>query len=231
MGNKIDLTGQRFGRLLVKKEIDKSRCGSIMWECLCDCGKRTIVRGTHIRSGAIKSCGCYKREIVSAIHAIHGFWSHPLYNTWLGMIDRCYDSKNCISYKNYGARGITICAEWLSGPKGFVLWAEKNGWKNGLQIDRIDNDKGYAPNNCRFATPSENALNTRLLQARNTSGFRGVSWHKKHKKYRAMVNLNSKTYWLGSYKTAIEAAEARDAFVIKKGIRTLLNFPDARRAT
>lgn len=121
MGSKIDLTKQRFGRLLVEKEIGKSKCGSIMWECLCDCGKKTVVRSASIRSGVTISCGCYNREITSAIHTIHGFGMHPLYNTWLGMIDRCYDSKNCISYEHYGKRGITVCIEWLSSPKEFVL--------------------------------------------------------------------------------------------------------------
>lgn len=227
MGNKIDLTGKRFGRLVAVRESGRSKCGAVMWECQCDCGNKTIIKGSDLRAGTVVSCRCYSRDLFIKNITTHGFWHHPIFNVWRNMIARCYIPEHD-GYEHYGGRGISVCREWQGSPKEFIAWAEKNGWKKGLQIDRFNNEGNYSPSNCRFATPSENALNTRLLQVRNTSGFRGVSWHKRLGKYRAMVHLENKSRWLGAFPTAIEAAKARDAFVIEKGLHTPLNFPELK---
>lgn len=96
---------------------------------------------------------------------------HKLYKVWNSMKQRCYNVKDA-SYASYGGRGIKMDYVWKECPQIFILWALRNGWKTGLQIDRIDNDGDYEPDNCRFSTPRENALNRRFT--RNTSGFKGV---------------------------------------------------------
>lgn len=90
----------------------------------------------------------------------HGLSRHRLYKTWCGMINRCYDAGNQDFY-NYGGRGITICRQWLNSPSAFISWAESNGWKEGLELDRIDNDCGYSPENCRWVTELHQARNRR----------------------------------------------------------------------
>jgi hypothetical protein len=147
-----------------------------------------------------------------------------LYLVWVAMRQRCFNPKNK-DYKYYGGRGITICDEW-DNPKLFIKWSIEHGWKKGLQIDRIDNDKNYASGNCKFTTRSKNTLNSRLLRIDNSSGFRGVHWDKEKNKYSARLQLNGKRHRLGLFLTVVEAARARDAFVIEKDLHTPLNFPE-----
>jgi rubredoxin len=92
----------------------------------------------------------------------HGYSKHPLYGVRHNMIQRCC-KPNSISYKNYGARGITICPEWLDGPEAFIEWGMKNGYKRGLWIERINYDSSYSPENCKFVTPTENLNNRRPI--------------------------------------------------------------------
>jgi hypothetical protein len=121
---------------------------------LCDCGKPTIVLPAKVKAGSTKSCGCLKYRIK------HGYSSHPLYPKYNGMRQRCCNP-NSDAYKDYGGRGITICDEWLNNPESFFIWAEKNGGRKELQIDRIDNNGGYSPDNCRFVTCEINQQNKR----------------------------------------------------------------------
>jgi hypothetical protein len=222
---KIDLTEKRFGRLIAVEEAPKNKHGNTMWECLCDCGNKISVPASHLRSGNTKSCGCYEHDLLVERNTKHGLGHHQIYSVWKDMLRRCYNPANK-HYKYYGGRGIAVCDEWKDNPKAFIAWAENHGWKKKLDIDRFNNDKGYSPNNCRFATRSGNLLNTRLLHAGNSTGFRGVSWHKKTKKYRADIQVEGKRHWLGTFPSAVEAAKARDAFVIKNGLHTPLNFPE-----
>lgn len=220
----LDLIGQRFGRLLVKEKATNRQQGHIIWECLCDCGSKAFVTGACLRSGNTKSCGCYNIECTKIRNSTHGLSKHPIYSTWKSIQQRCYNPQQKY-YSYYGERGITVCEEWKKSPKVFIDWAEKHGWKKGLTVDRRDNDKEYAPWNCRIVTRSDNSLNMRLLQTANTSGFRGVSWDKSRKRYSSYINYKGKRYSLGRFISAVEAAEKRDAFVIKNGLNTPLNFP------
>lgn len=156
----IDLTGQKFGRLTVLYRLHNYHKHGTYWLCLCDCGNLTEVTRCNLRSSHTKSCGCYQLDRAVENGTKHGKSDTRLYSVWQGMKDRCYN-KNIIAYEDYGARGIKICNEWLDDFMNFYDWAMDNNYKENLSIDRIDNDKGYSPANCRWATKKQQARNTR----------------------------------------------------------------------
>lgn len=149
-----NLAGKRFGRLTAVTAIRKAN-GGTAYECICECGRTTIVDRSNLTSGATKSCGCYRSEITAKLKYNHGLHHHRLHTTWSNMKDRCYNPKNK-EYKRYGGRKITVCDEWKENFKCFYIWAIENGYQDNLTIDRIDNDKGYSPENCQWITLSEN---------------------------------------------------------------------------
>lgn len=154
-----DLSGMRFGRLLVQS-FNSKIIGGTKWNCLCDCGNAVIVRSGELRKGKTKSCGCFRKEFISIAKRSHGYRRHPLYGVWNDIKNRCFNS-NRKSYKNYGGRGITMCDEWRKNPKSFIDWCLSHGWMPGVEIDRENNDGNYEPSNCRFVTPIINANNKR----------------------------------------------------------------------
>jgi len=155
---KIDITGQRFGRLIVLRDTGKRYRRYVIWACKCDCGKLVEVPSGDLRSGKIKSCGCLWKEMVKKINIIHGDSRIRLYDVWCSMKSRCLNPKNK-AYKYYGGKGIKICKEWKNNYMMFKNWALANGYKEGLTIDRIDNDGNYCPENCQWLTKSENSRN------------------------------------------------------------------------
>lgn len=156
------MIGKKFNKLTVL-EISGKRLYNKIYLCKCDCGNSANIEGYKIKSGHTKSCGCLQKEVISRIKTIHGSLKSKnkskIYSVWLNMKNRCLN-KNVPSYKNYGGRGIDICKEWMES-KNFIQWAMSNGWSDELQIDRINNNKGYSPDNCRFVTRSQNILNSR----------------------------------------------------------------------
>lgn len=171
MGTFASVEGQRFSRLLVieRDEDFVSPRGkrAAIWKCLCDCGKTAKVSTNSLRSGNTKSCGCYKTEqsrartTGSANHSYrHGLSSHPSYNSWLAARHRVLGIKKN-SAKNYIDRGITMCDRWLNSFENFV---EDMGEKPpGMTLERKNNDLGYTPENCCWATMTEQARNKRGL--------------------------------------------------------------------
>lgn len=157
----IDLTGKRFGRLLVIRQ-GESQHGRIAWECLCDCGNTKTIIGKVLTTGKTISCGCARSEKSSEKATKHNMCGSKLYYAYWNMKDRCSNPNND-HYKWYGGEGKTVCDEWL-GENGFIKfadWSFENGYKDGLTIDRIDNSKGYSPDNCRWVTPKQNCRNKR----------------------------------------------------------------------
>lgn len=149
------LPGTRYGRLTVIAEADPVELPSGQKNrrllCLCDCGNEKAIRVMHLTRGKIRSCGCLSGEF-------HGESDSPLYTIWRGMKNRC-NTDTYIDHHRYKDRGITVCKEWSDSFLSFKTWALNNGYSEGLQLDRRENDKGYFPGNCRFVTSIVNVNN------------------------------------------------------------------------
>lgn len=156
-----DLKGMRFGRLTAMEVVGKKNHYRA-WRCLCECGNEIVIKSASLITGNTKSCGCLQREMRVIANTEHGFCGTRLYRIWKGMVARCkYPSST--SYKWYGARGITVCDEWTKFDR-FKDWALFHGYSETLSIDRIDNEKGYSPDNCRWVTPTEQTMNRRCMR-------------------------------------------------------------------
>lgn len=148
------LQGKVFGRLTVLERAGKSKNGHSLWLCQCECGKNTIVFGSNLKRKHTESCGCLNDEVITK----HGVWGCGAYRTWHCMMQRCTNPKHK-RYSYYGGRGIAICSEWREDFRNF--YRDMGDRPEGLTLDRIDADKGYYKENCKWATLSEQNYNTR----------------------------------------------------------------------
>lgn len=168
-----DISGKRFGKLIVIKPTGKKKNNSYLWLCKCDCGKTVIVKSGNLTSGSTQSCGCLRTEKIIK----HGGTYERLYKVYNSIKGRCYNKKSP-HYKNYGGRGIKICKEWLGrniGYSNFKKWAINNGYdefanKGECTIDRIDVNGNYEPSNCRWVnqkTQQNNRRNNKKVTYKN----------------------------------------------------------------
>jgi hypothetical protein len=169
-----DLSGQSFGRLIPQRYVGGSR-----WECLCACGQATTVQTGHLISGHTSSCGCLHRESGGS-KPIHGLSRHPIYKRWQGMLDRCY-SPTHHKFPLYGGRGITVCERWRQSVLHF--YADMGDPPAGMTLDRYPDTNGpYSPENCRWATRTQQARNKRQnhLLTFNNETHSVAEWAEKH---------------------------------------------------
>lgn len=189
-----DLTGMRFGRLLVIKRVANVPGTHSRWLCRCDCGVEKECLGTNLKRGISQSCGCLQRELLSLRRKTHGGWANneKLYSVWHGMRKRC-SNKNGHNYKDYGARGITVCDEW-GDYSAFREWSLSHGYADGLSIDRIDVNGNYEPSNCRWTNNKVQQNNRRCCiyityndethTLKEWSEIRGIKYQTLYQRYK-----------------------------------------------
>lgn len=161
---KVDLTGERFGKLLVLSK-GENKGKNTTWKCACDCGTIRDYLTYNLISGKSKSCGCQRIETLSKIFTTHGGAGTRLYSIFKGITQRCRN-KNNPAYVYYGNKGVDICKEWENNFSTFKEWAEKNGYTDEKSIDRIDPNGNYEPSNCRWVSMQKqqnNKLNSAFI--------------------------------------------------------------------
>lgn len=171
--------GDRFERLVVVKSSTPTSGNRPRWECLCDCGNTKVVDAYHLLHNNARSCGCLQKEKAAEHCYVHGGTGSVEHNTWFSIKARCYNEETS-SYMNYGARGITVCDRWLDEEFGFTNFLADMGPRPSGEhsIERIDNEKGYSPDNCIWAT--------RTMQARN-------------KRNNRFITANGESYCIGEW--------------------------------
>ena len=226
MSNLKELNQDDFGRKIIR-DLGRVSAGSIRKDtgrertkrmAILQCGKcgkqeKLMVTTSTKNSSICKECTHRKDVRIS---------DNPLYKRFYTIKNRCYNP-NSPDSKHYLKRGITVCEEWISDWRVFEKWALSNGFKSNLEIDRIDNDKGYSPDNCRWVERAVNVRNTRKLKSTNSSGSRGVVWHITNKKYCASIQVDGVKIHLGSFDTKEEAAIEYDNYVLSNNLEHTIN--------
>ena len=192
----IDETGNKYGRLTVIERVKNDKAGNAKWRCMCECGKVVDVLALNLRKGTTQSCGCLNIERAKEANTTHGHYYKPIYGVWRNIKDRCYNHNNK-SYGDYGGRGITVCAEWQDF-QVFYDWAMSHGYNHNLTIDRIDNNNGYSPDNCRLVdmkTQSNNRRSNHLVTYKGKTQTISQWADELGIKYDTLLTRISKYHW------------------------------------
>ncbi len=195
MGKYIDLTGQKFGKLTAIKDVGRNKSHKVLWLCKCECGNDKIINASSLRNGYTLSCGCLQKERAREGKTTHGMEGTRIYRIWKDIKIRCLYPK-AINYKWYGGRGIKICDKWLK----FEGFYEDMGptYKEGLTIDRIDSNKDYCKENCKWSTKIEQANNqsNNLIVTYNGITDTLANMCKKYKlEYKLIETRLNKLHW------------------------------------
>jgi hypothetical protein len=200
MVKRIFKENEKFNKLRFVKDLENKNNSRIaLWRC--DCGNELSARVSDVLAGTTRSCGCLRNK--------HGLRKHPLYQRWLAMKQRC-DNKNAGHWDCYGGRGIKVCDEWSNDFKSFYDWSIRNGYKKYLQLDRINNDGNYEPENCQYITDIQNkSIGKTRIRKDNISGTRGVYWDNTFNKWIASIQINKKQTILGRFNNKEDAINIR----------------------
>lgn len=195
----LELVGQRFGRLVVIRFSHKDTSRNLCWECACDCGNTHITRGNRLKNGTIHSCGCLRQDVCRALSTKHGMSHTHTWNSWMGMLQRC-NNINDKDFSNYGGRGITVCDGWMVFEN---FYKDMGPRPEGKSLDRIDVNGPYSPDNCRWATPEEQANNRR---SSNTYTYNGETMSLKQWASTNGIKLNTLKNRVHTLKMPLELA-------------------------
>ncbi len=171
------------------------------------CGKKRLVPPSAVKAGRGRYCSkkcMYRRP------STRDPTKERLYIAWKNMCYRCSEKAKGLAKEHYLDRGITVCPEWQKSFAVFMAWALANGYGEGLELDRIDGSVGYCPDNCRWATRTQQMANTRKRRDGITSRFKGVSWHRLAKKWKVQISVKGKNTYVGLFDDEEEAAKAYD---------------------
>lgn len=199
----IDLTGKSFGEIQVISRSKENKGTSAQWECICHCGNQFQAVGSNLTRGAVKSCGCSRKSMNVKHGQCRRTHTSKEYMIWASMIRRCH-VKTDKGYAKYGGRGIKVCERWRESFENFFV--DMGSKPEGFSIDRKDNNKGYSPDNCKWSTATEQALNKGIYKS-NKSGNRGVYW--RNNRWQVYLRRNKKSHFIGCFTDLESAITAR----------------------
>lgn len=206
MPAKLCLAGKVFSKLLVVSESnERTNAGAVKWNCLCECGKTAVVKGSKLVSGHTKSCGCLLIESARS-GKTHGMYNSREYSSWTAMKSRCLN-ENSNNFNNYGGRGIKVCERWKESFENF--YEDMGDCPERHSLDRIDVNGDYTPENCRWASPNLQNYNKRIRKD-NISGKTGVSYETKGNKWVAEISVDGVHYRLGRFDDLEKAISTRE---------------------
>lgn len=198
----IDLTGRRFGRLVVVRRSEGGATRHARWVCACDCGRETCSLGQSLRSGESLSCGCLRSELTTARQTTHGLRASREYRSWNNMIQRVTNPKNT-NFHHYGGRGIVICAEWREFSR---FYADMGACPPGHTLERVDNNGSYVKANCVWAPRTTQARNTRRTSPENVGIYENAAGT-----FEVRIRADGHRLHVGTYGSLADARDARRA--------------------
>lgn len=210
MPKRLDIVGNRYGRLIVKNYVQQNKHGKSVWECQCDCGEILAILGSCLTRGTTTSCGCVKSERLVEYNTTHGMKGTRTYNCWSNMKSRCnYPERWDAEY--YNLKGISYDERWESFEN---FYSDMGEVPDGMSLDRIDPNLDYYKDNCRWTTDSMQAFN-QVLRVNNTSGKTGVWFIEKSGKWAAAITHELEKEHLGTFNSFEDAVKAREEAELK----------------